>query len=165
MAFWSGKQPQGRSMTRKYLIAAALALATACTGAAAADRANAKEAEAMVKKGVAHIKTAGRDRALADISNKKGAFIDRDLYLVVYRMDGVNMAHGINEKMIGKNLIEMKDIDGKEYMKERVELAKSKSAFWHDLKFVDPISKKIEPKQMYCERTDDLLVCGGVYKL
>jgi cytochrome c len=80
-------------------------------------------------------------------------------------MDGVNMAHGINEKMIGKNLIEMKDIDGKEYMKERVELAKSKSAFWHDLKFVDPISKKIEPKQMYCERTDDLLVCGGVYKL
>jgi signal transduction histidine kinase len=137
---------------------------TACLGAAAADRANAKEAEAMVKKGVAHIKAAGRDRALADISNKKGTFIDRDLYLVVYRMDGVNMAHGINEKMIGKNLIELKDVDGKAFVQERMELAKSKGTFWQDYKFTNPVTKKIEPKSMYCEKLDDAVVCGGVYK-
>jgi cytochrome c len=26
------------------------------------------------------------------------------------------------------------------------------------------VSKKIEPKQMYCERLDDTVVCGGIYK-
>jgi cytochrome c len=154
--------------TQTLLISALLASALwmgAAGAAAPADRANAKEAEAMVKKGVALIKTSGRDKALAEISNKKGQFIDRDLYLVVYRMDGVNVAHGVNEKMIGKNMIEIKDIDGKEYMRERVELAKAKPSFWHDLKFVDPITRKIEPKQMYCERVEDLMVCGGIYKM
>jgi hypothetical protein len=29
---------------------------------------------------------------------------------------------------------------------------------------VNPVSKKIEPKTAYCERLDDYIVCGGVYK-
>ena len=48
--------------------------------------------------------------------------------------------------------------------KERVELAQSKGTFWQDYKFTNPVSKKIEPKQMYCEKLDDAVVCGGVYK-
>ncbi|HSW27480.1 MAG TPA: hypothetical protein VLJ62_32280 [Burkholderiaceae bacterium] len=46
---------------------------------------------------------------------------------------------------------------------ERVELAQSKGTFWH-YKFTNPVSKKIEPKQMYCEKLDDVAVCGGIYK-
>ncbi|HVE53619.1 MAG TPA: cache domain-containing protein [Ramlibacter sp.] len=155
-------------MNRKLSIAAALAAAAviaAGSAFAAAERASAKEAETMVKKGVALIKAGPKEQALAEISRKNGPFVDRDLYLVVYRTDGMNMAHGVNPKMIGKNLMDMKDIDGKEYMRERMELAAKKPAgFWHDLKFVDPLTKKIEPKEMYCERLDDLVVCGGVYK-
>jgi len=26
------------------------------------------------------------------------------------------------------------------------------------------VSKKIEPKSMYCERLEDTVVCGGIYK-
>ena len=131
---------------------------------AAAERATAKEAEAMVKKGVAYIKTTPRDKAMADISNKQGQFVDRDLYLTVYKLDGLNLAHGANEKFIGKNMIDLRDIDGKEYMRERLDMAKTKSSFWQDFKFVNPVTKKIEPKQMYCERADELVVCGGIYK-
>ena len=124
----------------------------------------AAEATAMVKKGVAFIKANGKDKGYAEISNKKGQFNDRDLYLVVYGLDGVVRAHGANEKMINKNLIDLKDIDGKEFVKERVELAKSKGTFWQDYKFTNPVTKKIEPKSMYCEKLDDVAVCGGVYK-
>lgn len=124
----------------------------------------ADEATAMVKKGVAFIKANGKDKGYAEISNKKGQFNDRDLYLVVYGLDGVVRAHGANEKMINKNLIDLKDIDGKEFVKERVELAKSKGTFWQDYKFTNPVTKKIEPKSMYCEKLDDVAVCGGVYK-
>jgi signal transduction histidine kinase len=118
----------------------------------------------MVKKGIAYIKTNGKDKGHAEISNKTGAFVDRDLYLVVYALDGTVRAHGANEKMIGKNLIDQRDIDGKEFVRERVELAKTKNTFTQDYKFTDPTTKKIAPKTMYCEKLDDAVVCGGVYK-
>ena len=153
-------------MKSRYAMQAAVVIAAALTTAAfaAGERATAKEAEAMVKKGVAYIKANPRDKAMADISNKQGQFVDRDLYLTVYKLDGMNLAHGANEKFIGKNMIDLKDIDGKEYMRERLDTAKTKSSFWQDFKFVNPVNKKIEPKQMYCERADELVVCGGIYK-
>jgi signal transduction histidine kinase len=132
--------------------------------AQAETQATAAEATAMVKKGVAFVKANGKEKGLAEISNKKGQFVDRDLYLVVYGLDGTVRAHGANEKMIGKNLIDLKDIDGKEFVKERVELGKSKGTFWQDYKFTNPVTKKIEPKSMYCEKLDDAVVCGGIYK-
>lgn len=133
-------------------------------GVHAQNKATAAEATALVKKGVAFMKASGKDKGHAEISNKSGQFIDRDLYLVVYALDGTVRAHGANEKMIGKNLIDLKDVDGKEFVKERVELAKSKGTFWQDYKFTNPTSKKIEPKSMYCEKLDDAAVCGGIYK-
>ena len=123
-----------------------------------------EDALATVKKGVAFIKANGRDKGYAEVSNKAGQFIDRDLYLVVYGLDGTVRAHGANEKMIGKNLIELKDVDGKAFVKERVDLAQSKGTFWQDYKFTNPVSKKIEPKSMYCEKLEDAVVCGGIYK-
>lgn len=130
----------------------------------AAEYATKDEAVAMVKKGVAFIKANGKEKGYAEITSKQGQFRDRDLYLVVYGLDGKVWAHGANEKMVGRVLIDLKDIDGKEFVRERVELAKAKSAFWQDYKFTNPVTKKVEPKQMYCERLDDTVVCGGIYK-
>ncbi|MTW34407.1 histidine kinase [Pseudoduganella danionis] len=121
------------------------------------------DAEAMVKKAVAHIKKEGDAKAYGDFTAKAPQFILHDLYIVVYRLDGTVLAHGSNAKMVGKNLIELKDIDGKAFVKERVELGKSKGTFWQDYKFTNPENKKIEPKQMYCEKLNDTVVCGGIY--
>ena len=146
-------------VTSLFALCMALAAAAAQAGNATAD-----EATAMVKKGVAFIKAQGTEKGYAEISNKQGQFIDRDLYLVVYGLDGTVLAHGANDKMIGKNLIDLKDIDGKAFVKERVELAQTKSSFWQDYKFTDPVTRKIEPKTTYCERLDASVVCGGIYK-
>jgi cytochrome c len=118
----------------------------------------------MVKKGVAFIKANGKDKGYAEISNKAGQFRHQDLYLVVYGLDGTVLAHGANEKMIGKNLIDLKDVDGKAFVRERVEMGKAKASFWQDYKFTNPETKKIEPKTMYCERLEETVVCGGIYK-
>ena len=118
----------------------------------------------MVKKGVAFIKARGKEQGYAEITSKQSQFRDRDLYLVVYGFDGKVWAHGFNEKMVGKVLIDLKDIDGKEFVRERSELAKTKSSFWQEYKFTDPMTKKVEPKSMYCERLDETVVCGGIYK-
>ena len=143
-----------------------IAAAAALLGAVSFAHADATpdDATAMVKKGVAFIKASGKDKGYAEISSKTSQFKKEDLYLVVYGLDGTVHAHGANEKMIGKNLIDLKDIDGKPFVRERVEMAKTKNSFWQDYKFTNPETKKIEPKAMYCEKLDDTVVCGGVYK-
>lgn len=132
---------------------------------AANEKATAAEATAMVKKGVAALKVAtDKSKIYLEVTAKDAKWVDRDLYLVVYGLDGTVRAHGANAKQVGANLIDMMDIDGKPFVKERVELAKSKGTFWQDYKFTNPTTKKIEPKSMYCEKLDDMAVCAGIYK-
>ena len=146
----------------KTLVAALLSLAAL---PALASNANRDEAQAMVKKGIAFIKANGVDKGYAEVSNKGGQFVDRDLYLVVYGLDGKCLAHGANAKQIGRDLIDLTDVDGKYFVKERVSMAKTKPAgFWQEYKFTNPVSKKIEPKVMYCEKLGETAVCGGVYQ-
>ena len=151
------------------LVASALLLAAAALlpNIACADtKATPAEATAMVKKGVAAIKAGGKehDKLFAEVTAKDAKWADRDLYLVVYGTDGTVKAHGANAKLVGNNLMDMLDIDGKPYIKERIDMAKSKGSFWQDYKFTNPTTKKIEPKIMYCEKVDELIACAGVYK-
>jgi len=122
------------------------------------------DAEAMVKRAVAHVKKYGIDKAAQDFTNRKGEFVDRDLYVTVYNMDAVVLAHGQNKKSVGKNMINLKDSDGKEFVKERMELAKKHKPFWQEYKFTDPVTKKVLPKEMYCETVSEEVVCAGIYK-
>jgi signal transduction histidine kinase len=152
----------------KKLVMIGMAVLVMCgfagNGFAAAKRGTAGEAEAMVKKAIAAAKAKGNDAAFAEINNPKGQFTDRDLYVFVYDMSGKVMAHGLNLKMIGKELIDMKDADGKEFVKERVEIAKTKGSGWQDYKFTDPLTKMIEHKRAYIERHGDLIFGCGIYK-
>ena len=136
--------------------------------AAAQDKSKgtAAEATAMVEKAIAHIKKVGRDKAFADFSSKQPPWVDRDLYVVVYDMKGKVLAHGSNEKMIGKDVIDLRDNDGKYFVKERVEMmSKGPDAKgWQDYKFMNPVSRQIEPKQMYLRRFEDVIVGCGIYK-
>jgi signal transduction histidine kinase len=155
-------------MTR-YLSAvlAAFVLAFGTFAAQAQDKSKgtAAEATAMVEKAIAHIKKVGREKAFADFNNKSGAFTDRDLYVVVYDTKGKVLSHGANEKMIGKDVIDLRDNDGKYFVKERVEMmAKPDAKGWQDYKFMNPVTRAIEPKQMYLRRYEDVIVGCGIYK-
>jgi signal transduction histidine kinase len=150
-----------RGLTQFLLVAALVALGGMASAATGATK---DEAVAMVKKAVAAIKSEGPDKAYAEISNPTGPFVDRDLYIVVYGLDGMVLAHGADKKRIGANQMNDKDADGKEFVKERIELAKTHDSFWQSYKFMNPVTKKVEPKQMYCERLEQTVVCGGVYQ-
>lgn len=138
--------------------------ALAFTGMAmAADKGTAEEAIAMVKKGVAFVKANGKEKAFAEFSNMKGQFIDRDLYVMVYDMEGNNKAHGSNPKLIGKNLLEIKDADGKFIVKGLIEVA-NKGKGWFDYKWPNAATKAVEPKSTYVEKVEDVLIGVGIYK-
>jgi signal transduction histidine kinase len=136
-----------------------LAVAEASTAAVASR----DDAVAMVKKGVAFIETHGAEKGYAEISNRRGRFVDRDLYLVVYGLDGRCLAHGANDRQIGRELIDHTDIDGKYFIRERVSLVRATpTGVWQEYRFANPVSKKVEPKLMYCEKLGETAVCGGV---
>jgi len=159
---WAFSAPRFPHVAAALLVAAFSVLG----GLASAETGATKdEAVAMVKKAVAYIKTEGPDKAYPAISNPTGEFVDRDLYIVVYGLDGMVLAHGANAKRIGTNQIDDKDPDGKAFVKERVGLAATHPSFWQSYKFMNPVTHKVEPKEMYCERLDQTVVCGGVYQL
>jgi signal transduction histidine kinase len=132
--------------------------------ALAAEAGNSAEAEAMVKKAVAYIKANGNEKAYEEFTHGK-SFKDRDLYIIVYDLEGKNLAQGGNPKLVGKELIGLKDPDGKPIIKMFIDLAKEKGKGWTEgYKFLNPVTQKIEGKAMYLERLGDVLVGCGIYK-
>ena len=117
----------------------------------------------MVKNAIAHYRKVGRDKALADFADKQGPWIHGDAYVNAYDLEGNCLAH-INEKTIGKNMIELRDVDGKYLIRERIERAKAEKSGWQQYKFYNPASKKVEPKDMFFERYENVIFAAGAYK-
>jgi cytochrome c len=150
---------------KAFLASVAIGFSLLSTPAWSADKGSADEAVAMVKKAAAMIKAEGKEKAFAafaDPANKD--FHDRDLYVFVYDLNGVNLAHGNNPKMVGKNLLELKDQEGKPLIRQMVDVAKTKGKGWVDYKWPNPVTKAIEAKSSYVEKVDDMLVGSGIYK-
>lgn len=148
----------------KYSMCIALGAMILSGPAMADDHGTKAEAEALVKKTIEVIKTDGTEKTFAAITAKDPKFIDRDLYPVAYDIEGNCIAHGANAKLVGKNLLDVQDSDGTYFVKERTEKAKTENHFWQDYKYVNPVSKKIEPKQAYCEKLEKAIICAGAYK-
>ncbi|MEY8689089.1 MAG: cache domain-containing protein [Leptothrix sp. (in: b-proteobacteria)] len=148
---------------RQFTVLAAVAGLALGSHAAAEERAKPEEAKALLAKAVAHIKAAGRDKAFADFMNKSGAWVDRDLYITVFDMAGKTLAHGANPRMVGKDNINLQDANGKFHIKERLEIARAKGKGQQEFAFLNPMTKQIEPKLMFFERMDDIVVACGAY--
>jgi methyl-accepting chemotaxis protein len=122
------------------------------------------EAMAMVGKAIESMHEHGPEKTFGEISNKLGPFCDRDLYVVVYDMNGRNFAHGANPALIGKDLIDAKDGAGNPFVRERIAIIQNSGKGWQDYMFLNPISKQVEAKCMYLDRYQNLIVGCGVYK-
>jgi cytochrome c len=150
-------------MKKLFSLIAAFVVGLASLQSVASDRASEAEAEALVKKAVEFYKKNGKDKALAEYQKNPGPFVDRDLYVTVYTPTADCLSH-INPKMVGKNMMELRDGNGKYHIKERMEMAKKGEKGWQDFTFFNPVSKNIEPKRMYWEKHDGLIFAAGAYK-
>jgi cytochrome c len=152
-------------MSRSRTLAVSLAVAILAPALAlAADVATTKDAEMMVRQAVTFLKKEGRARAFTEFNDPKGRFTYRDLYITVYDLNGVCLAHGAKKERIGKSLLEDKDPDGKLFVKERVKIAKEQGKGWQEYKFANPSTGRVEQKVAYFERVDDVIVVSGAYK-
>ncbi|MFZ6759740.1 cache domain-containing protein [Undibacterium sp. Ji50W] len=125
---------------------------------------NPADAIAMVEKGVAYMQKHGKDALAQEINNKNPEFINGAIYLYMRGMDGAIIAHPINPKLIGKNMLDLPDADGKYYRKDILTLAKSKGKGWVDYRYNNPVTKQIENKTTYIFRSNDVILEAGIYK-
>lgn len=130
----------------------------------ASDKGTADDAVALVKKAAAYLNANGKDKTTAEVNSSGGQFTSKDLYIFINDMNGMSVAHGGNPKLVGKNMIELKDADGKPFIKEMTELAKTKGKGWVDYKWVNPVSKAIDAKSTYVEKVGDYVIGCGIYK-
>ena len=154
-------------MNRKHVIRAlglSLLLPFALSAGAAEAAATPAEAEAMVQKASAFLKANGPEKLFAEVTNGK-QFKDRDLYIFIYDMNGKCLAHGANPKLVGKELLGMKDPDGKPLIKMLIDVAKDKGKGWTDtVKFRNPVNDNIQTRVNYIERAGDIVIGSGVFK-
>jgi signal transduction histidine kinase len=125
-----------------------------------------EEAKAMVDAAVAHVKKVGPDQAFKDFTDKSNkVWQKKDLYVFAYNMQGVNVGHGANDKLVGKNLIELQYHNGKLLIQE-LRTTAQKGGGWVEYDWPHPQTKKIESKVSFVRKTDgyDGFVGVGVYR-
>jgi cytochrome c len=175
----AGKQPKSKSKPQKksgdyamfrYFVAASIAMLTVFAPAMAEEFGTKAEAVAMVKRVLEQFKKDGPDatfKAVSDKSTKE--YHNRDLYPFIYFRNGdkkgLCVAHGARPALIGKNLLGLKDQDGKYLIQELADVSNAPTGNgWVDYKWPNPINNKIEDKTSYVEKMGDYFVGVGVYR-
>jgi signal transduction histidine kinase len=147
-------------------------LASGVVGAAEAS--TEEEAVALVQLAQAYLRENGLAKATVEFNhmdspfnvvspiNKKG-----DLYIWSIDSKGLQIIHGKNPKVQGKNVIDMRDVDGIFLIRELMARCYSPSGKgWVSYKWMHPITRETEHKRGYVERVPGMDLClgSGVYR-
>jgi cytochrome c len=148
----------------KYVLTGAL-LCFTLAGAAVAGEPTEKDAIAMSERGAALVKAHGKDELIKRIAAKDPDFVQGSMY--IYMRDfpnGVNIAHPFNQAIVGKDLNDVPDTNGKMYRRDIMEVAKKDGKGWVDYMYKNPANGKIEAKTSYVQRVSDVVLVTGIYK-
>jgi methyl-accepting chemotaxis protein len=118
----------------------------------------------LVRRGVAHIRSVGKRQACDDFDDPRGGYIFGEFYISAFDVNGVRMANGLDPASRGEHIYELRDADGKENVRAIIEKARARGKGWEDYKWTNPLSRRIEPKSVYFELVDDIVVTCGIYR-
>ena len=148
----------------KQLLLGAMLCLTAATSAVAAEPTE-KDAIAMTERGAAFVKAHGRDEMIKHIAAKDPDFVQGSMYIYMRDLNSsLNIAHPFNPSIIGKDLNEVPDVNGKMYRRDIIDLARKSGKGWVDYMYKNPETGKVEPKTSYVLRVNDVVLITGIYK-
>jgi cytochrome c len=104
-----------------------------------------------------------KNATVAEIGNKGGRYVKGEVYVFAYDLTGTMVAHPINAKLIGKNLLEVPDADGKMFRKEIINGVTTTGSATVRYKYKNPQSGAVEEKVTFCKKAADLAICAGYY--
>lgn len=135
--------------------------APASTAAAPAS-AEAARTQALLDRAEAHLREQG-DPALASLS-RAGEFQDGELYVYVIDTAGNFLASaGTSSSLIGRNVTDLTDSNGRHFIREILDGAKTKTSGRVDYRWFNPMRGKSEPKSASYRRVGDRILVVGYY--
>lgn len=126
----------------------------------AAARATPDEAKAMAVKAAAYLQSVGPEKAFAAFNQPTGPWHDRELYVAVLDANGTMMANGSNSGLIGKSVMQLRDVEGKPFVRE---LLATKEAGWVEFKWRNPVTKAVQSKEQYEVKVGNYFVGVGAF--
>ena len=102
--------------------------------------------------------------AMSQFNSMNGGYNEDDLYVFVVGInDRIMHAHGSIPRLIGRNVSDMRDINGKHLLPQMIDIVTSKGG--GELKYVWPnkVTGKQEQKTTYLRRVGEYLVAVGHY--
>ena len=124
-----------------------------------------RRVQRLVEDGIDFYGEHGADKMFAEINKSDGRFSRGDLYLFAMDLNGKCLANGAKPELIGTDMLYQADVDGKKFVREFVEVAKTKGEGWVDYKWPYKQTGEVEPKISYVKRVDgkDLFIGCGFY--
>jgi cytochrome c len=131
-----------------------------------ADAPRSKETVALVDKAVALVESKGKS-AFPEFKKKGSEWLKGETYIFIADMNGTMLMHPANPELETKNIMDMKDANGRAFMRDFVATAK-KGSGWVDYMWPKPGEKTPAKKQSYIKRAkmpdgEMVLVGSGVY--
>jgi cytochrome c len=120
----------------------------------------------LVEKSVQLIQEKGPEAAFPVLSDPEGEFVDGELYVFTYDMDGTIVQH-LRPRLVGKNMMNIKDKEGKCLACDFVRIAKEEGRGWSQYWWPKPGSREVSVKVSYIMKVPnhELFVGAGVYDL
>lgn len=121
-----------------------------------------KRAQAFLDRAVAHYQ-ANDKNALAAFS-RIGDFVDGDLYVYVVGADGTMVASGgPSITLVGRDVRNLKDTEGKLFIVEMMEGARTKGGGSVDYRWLNREHGKVERKVAHYRQVGDAIIAVGYY--
>lgn len=147
-------------MNKLKIIGCLLLVIFACSSVAFAEMTS-EGAESFVKKAIEYYHSQGMQKAFEEMNNPSGKFVRNGYYVFVHDLNGKCYVHGYNPKLAGKDLLNLKDPDGRYFIKERIDIARTKGAGWQEWKCVNPVTNSTEHKAIYIEKVGNFIFSSG----
>jgi hypothetical protein len=131
---------------------------------AAMQNATKEEMVAFVQEAVAYAKQNGKEKALAEFSNRNGSFFRGVLYIYAYDYNGTTIAHPVNPEKIGVNRLNEKDTEGNLFITDLRRAAYNGTGF-STYTYINPVhNNTVEKKLGYAMKVDESWWLGsGIY--
>ena len=160
-------------MKRKTLTALLVSCGFIClffSSAFSADAPQSKETKqivALVDKAAALTESKGK-AAFPEFKKKGSEWLKGDTYIFIADMNGITLMHPANPELETKSILDIKDANGKAFMREFIETAKTKGSGWVDYMWPKPGEKSPSKKLSYIKRAklpngEMVLVGAGIY--
>jgi len=92
--------------------------------------------------------------AFDQFRDKTGSFVFMDTYIFVLSPDGTQLVNGGIPALEGKNLIDMRDLNGRTVIRDEIEVVMAEGAAWQEFYWYKPGDNTPALKQSYIRKVD-----------